>query len=60
MRNVLGILWIPVYLIMYGICFIVFLIVSILTQFLGSVRSQAVGRFILTRPEKLTLKVFSV
>jgi len=60
MRKVLGILWIPIYLLMYGVCFIVFIITSTFTQFLGSTRSQSIGKFILTSPEKLTFKVFNV
>ena len=60
MRNIAGISWIPIYLLMYIICFIMFIVVSAFTQFLGSKKSQSIGKWLLTLPERITLKTFNV
>lgn len=60
MRNVYGILWIPVHLFMYVICFVIFMFISIFTQFLGGRKSQFIGNWLLCLPERATLKVFNV
>jgi hypothetical protein len=60
MRDILGILWIPIYLIMYGVCLIITVIVSLFTQLLGSKKAKSIAEYLLDIPQSITIKLFNV